>query len=207
MSGVLKFLFRAALVVGAILLVVGGALRIFFVTPVMVAHNGMAPTMLAGEQVLLWKNATPDLGDIAVCANASEVVLGRVVATEGMEVSTVHDQLTISGTRPDVDTRETIEFYNADNGRTEAMTLGIEKFGNTSHQVFHRERIPVRIRPITVPPGTLYLLGDNRNDAEHDSRSFGPVSATSCIGTVFMRWEPIDDRGANLEHGWLDILD
>jgi signal peptidase I len=43
--------------------------------------------------------------------------------------------------------------------------------------------------PDVVPPGALYLLGDNRFDSE-DSRDFGPVPASSVVGTVTARLLP-----------------
>jgi signal peptidase I len=61
----LKFLFGVLAVCGAI----AGVLRAFFVTPVMISDDGMAPTLLAGETVLMWnsKGATPEFGDLLVC--------------------------------------------------------------------------------------------------------------------------------------------
>jgi signal peptidase I len=35
----------------------------------------------------------------------------------------------------------------------------------------------------TVPPGSYFVMGDNRRD-QCDSRSFGPVRSSSLIGTV-----------------------
>jgi signal peptidase I len=38
-------------------------------------------------------------------------------------------------------------------------------------------------RPVTVPPGTYYLLGDNR-DASDDSRFWGPVRRAWIVGLI-----------------------
>lgn len=44
--------------------------------------------------------------------------------------------------------------------------------------------------PVTVPPGHLWLMGDNRGDSE-DSRYFGPVPESSVIGRAIWRvWPP-----------------
>lgn len=209
MGGVTKFLLKAGAIAAAVVLVFGAIMRIFFVTPVNVGHNGMAPTMLAGEQVLMWKGSEGELGDIVVCAHpsTSEVVIGRIIATGGMEVSSDRGQLDVSGTVPDIDLMDEVSFYNTDAGRNEPMTLGIERLGNTEHQIFMRERAEFRVVDTTVPTGRIYILGDNRGDNTHDSRAFGPVDPTTCIGTLFMRWKAVDDGAADLGHGWLDILD
>jgi signal peptidase I len=48
--------------------------------------------------------------------------------------------------------------------------------------------------PDVVPPGMLYVLGDNRVDAV-DSRQFGPVSLAAVVGRVDARLFPVP--------GWL----
>ena len=47
--------------------------------------------------------------------------------------------------------------------------------------------------PYVVPPGQLYLLGDNRFDSE-DSRNFGPVPADTVVGRVVGRLFPSPGR-------------
>lgn len=44
--------------------------------------------------------------------------------------------------------------------------------------------------PTKVPPGHLFMMGDNRG-ASRDSRFFGPIEESSIIGRVFVRiWPP-----------------
>jgi signal peptidase I len=48
--------------------------------------------------------------------------------------------------------------------------------------------------PITVPEGTVYVLGDNRDDST-DSADFGPVAVDQIIGKVWITYWPPKDFG------------
>ncbi|MEX2144200.1 MAG: signal peptidase I [Anaerolineales bacterium] len=47
---------------------------------------------------------------------------------------------------------------------------------------------------IVVPPGYVYVLGDNRN-ASSDSRSWGPLEIEKIIGKAIFRYYPFDTIG------------
>ena len=207
MNGVTKFLFKTALAAGVVCGIVGGVFRLFFVTPVLVTHNGMAPTLLAGEQAYMWRGGEPELGSIVVCANQTtgESVIGRVIGTAGNRIDTDREQLTVDGRAPSKDIHESLQFFNSDTNRQEPVRRATVEFGNTDHDIFIRDNHTFRVGPTQVPAGMLFLMSDNRGDETHDSRAFGPVQASSCLGTLFMRGRPVD-VGANLGHGWLDFL-
>lgn len=220
MKNFLKFLFKTALWIGGFLLIVGGVMRFFFIDEVVVGHNGMAPTLLTGEKVLLWRGSKIGMGDIVVCRHPGQpqiFVMGRIIALGGMEVSAPRGLLTVAGTMPgqshaqsstpDRDITGYPRFHDVDNGVTTEMTYGIEKLGNTDHFFFEPRHFTFRLRPHQVPEDKIYLLGDNRGYPGQDSRAFGDVDPSTCKGNLFMRWQPVDDEGANLRHGWLDILD
>lgn len=48
---------------------------------------------------------------------------------------------------------------------------------------------------ITVPPGDIFVMGDNRPHSS-DSRQFGPVPIDTVIGRAFFRYWPISQLGA-----------
>jgi signal peptidase I len=47
---------------------------------------------------------------------------------------------------------------------------------------------------LVVPRGTVYVLGDNRNDST-DSRAFGPVSVERIVGKAVVSFWPPEDAG------------
>lgn len=48
--------------------------------------------------------------------------------------------------------------------------------------------------PLSIPSGYYFLMGDNRPGSS-DSRDFGPISKSSIVGKVFLRYWPPDRFG------------
>jgi hypothetical protein len=68
-----------------------------------------------------------------------------------------------------------------------------------------RPRERIRIPSTTVRTG-VYLLSDNRSFYGADSRSFGEISPSTCLGQVFFRLQPAHPPRDDIEHGWLQIV-
>jgi signal peptidase I len=60
------------------------------------------------------------------------------------------------------------------------------------------EAMDYQLEPLTVPPGHLLVLGDNRN-ASLDSHLWGPLPQRALIGTAVLRYWPLN------RFGWLRI--
>lgn len=208
----LKGLVKLLLWIAALLLIATGILRAFFVDQALIGHNAMAPTIVSGEEVLLWTKADVELGDIVVCENpgpGAPYLVGRVIATEGMEVGTDdYGRLVIDERVAEVQGAPTIRFHDRDSNVTMTMHTGIEKRGNSEHAFFHEEGAPFVIRSRKVGPNRVYLLGDNRSFVGMDSRYVGDIEADGCIGQVFMRLRAVgsDEGETDLGHGDLDIV-
>jgi signal peptidase I len=204
----LKGTFKLLAFVLGVALVLGAILRIFFVDLAVVGHNGMAPTLIAGDEILVWRG-TPDFGDVTICkhpADPSRLVIGRVVGKPGMMLDTAQGQLRIDRRILERDTMQGVRFRDGVMDRTDEMSYGIEKLGNTEHFYFYRRNYNFTFRPVNVVRG-LFLISDNRSYPGEDSRSFGEVDPETCIGDVFMRLQPSPDPGSTLEYGWLDIIE
>jgi signal peptidase I len=194
--------------VGAGIIVIALVLKVLLFDMAEVGHNGMAPTLLRGERVLINKRATPEVGSIAVCEHPTEDgwVVGRVAATEGMVIDSFGDALRIDG-RPVAFTSEgKISFHNADNARTRTVAWGDEAFGPRPHKIFMAEDGQHLSRKIEVSAGELYLLGDYRAYMGQDSRAYGVVEASTCRGTIVFRVIPVDGLTGKLAHGYFELI-
>jgi signal peptidase I len=154
----------------ALLLVVAALLATgsFLAEPMRVTSISMVPTLNAGDHVLVDKSAYRHSGparrDLVVFKappGAAEAgwLVKRVVAVAGDEVSIEDGALVVN------------------------RAVAAEPAIDTS-------RIDgAYFEPVTVPPGTVFVLGDNRADSI-DSRNFGPVSTQSVLGRVAVRLWP-----------------
>lgn len=212
MRSFLKTTGKLVLWAGGIVLVFAAVMRIFFVDVAVVGHNAMAPTMEAGDTILIWRNGVPDaMGDITICphpAQPSQLVMGRVVGKPGMTIQPNRfGALEIAGSVPDVDWQGTETFTDTLEDRTDDYKRGLEKLGNVEHWIYVREGAEFRMSPVTVGEGDVFLLGDNRTHVGQDSRYFGTVDPETCQGTVFMRLSPPSDSPNDIGTSYLDIID
>lgn len=208
MITVLKGLLKGVLFVAVPLLVILVILRWMYVDVVTIGHNGMAPTLLAGDEVLVWRGATPDHGDIVVCRHPEDpgrFVMARVVALPGTSMSVDRGHLVVDGDSPQRATHGAIRFEDPTRDSRRELQLSVETLGNDVHWIFDDERRPLRMRPIEDLDG-LYLLGDHHGYAGEDSREFGTVMPSECVGQVFMRFAPGPSSVEGVPHGWLDLL-
>jgi signal peptidase I len=190
--------------VGAGIIVVALVLKAVWFDMADVGHNGMAPTLVRGERVLIHKRGAPELGTIAVCLHPDELgwVVGRVAATAGMTINSFGKELRIDGDPVRFKQRGTTSFFNADDGQTSSLAWGVEEAPGGDHLIFIEEGGRHRIRKTEVPEGRLFLLGDFRSHRGQDSRAYGTVDASTCRGTIVFRLTPTDGLESDLAHGY-----
>lgn len=210
MYGIVRALFRGALWIGGFALLVAGVMNFFFVDRIQIRHNAMAPTLYFGDEALVWRSKGADyaMGDIVVCAhpeNPAEFVIGRVVGKPGMTIEATRGQLKISGSIPDRSTDGRLEFEDFTDGLVHEISYGTEKLATRYHRFFERVNAPLEMALTPVEEG-LFLLADYRGSRGYDSRTFGEVDPSTCIGTVFFRLRPTEHAPPELKPGWFDII-
>lgn len=195
--------------VAVVIAIVLGVLKLFFVDVVTVAHNGMAPTILIGDKVLVWRGASPQVNDIMLCRHPQEPgrwVISRVALEPGESLDVVRGQLRLNGHRLDRDVRGEVAFLDAETSHTLRMQWGLEEFSERhEHYYFERVDRQFTIRDQAAVRG-YYLLGDNRGHIGEDSRTFGVVQAADCTGQVFMRLTAVPGMPGEIPHGMFDLL-
>jgi signal peptidase I len=187
------------IVIVAVAIVLAIVIQAFFVKPYRIPSGSMEPTLDVGQRVLVQRLTTrlgsePEVGDVIVfhppagadgvpaacgapvaegspCARptpgrSEQTFIKRVVALGGDTVA-VQDGLVIRNGR-----RQPAPFAAAcgDGGGCD---------------------LP---RPIRVPRGSVFLMGDNRGNSE-DSRFWGPVPTDWVIGEAFATYWPPDRIG------------
>ncbi|NMH93648.1 signal peptidase I [Pseudonocardia bannensis] len=140
-------------------------IRLLGFEPVRIPSNSMAPTLAAGDHVVLdHREFTPARGDLIAFtdptgATRDGLMVKRVAAVAGDEVGLEDGVLVVNGAA-------VVEPY-ADRSRLDGVYLG----------------------PLVVPAGKLFVLGDNRGDSV-DSRTFGPIDAGTVEGRIELRLFP-----------------
>jgi signal peptidase I len=165
-----RFIFRC----GLVLMIAAGitlALRATIIQPYFVPTAAMAPTLKAGDRILVVKSSiltgSINQGSIVVfhrpsrfpCSTAGQSstdLVQRVIATPGETIWSSGNTIYING-------RALKErgWFNA-----KAAQVGA-----------------VPVQSMTVPNGKYFVMDDNRSNA-CDSRSFGAIPASSIIGKV-----------------------
>lgn len=169
---------RAAALALLALLVGAVALRTLVLRTVTVTSSSMAPTLLAGDTVLVSRLHTPVVGDVVAVELDGVVHVKRVVLIGPGEVELSRGRLYVDGEA--ARTGETGEVTWTDTDCRERTTAtASERWGGREGQVVEGGRHA----RTSVEPGALWLLGDHRGSSS-DARHWGPVHASAVIGVV-----------------------
>lgn len=189
--------------------VVALILRFFVVSAYKIPTGSMVPTLKAGDFIFAYKlpygvpvpfnrgerlaPKLPNRGDVVVFrypGNESVNYVKRVVGLPGDRIQIKNKRLMVNTTEaeykllPDevIQDLPGREYYSAFQ----------EKIGESTHFVIRsRSDEADFFGPIIVPPGHIFVLGDNR-DSSDDSRYWGAVPLKNLEGRVVMIWMSFD---------------
>ncbi|MCD6725770.1 MAG: signal peptidase I [Solirubrobacteraceae bacterium] len=189
-------------VIVAVALGLALGIQAFLVKPYRIPSESMVPTLEVGERVLVnrigSRFGSPAVGDV--------VVFNPPIGAESGEG-------TQCGERPErgaacdrpTDRKAKVTFIKrvvGAPGDTIAIRAGrVIRNGRPAREPFISDTCGGQVgagcdfpRPITVPPGHYFMMGDNRG-ASDDSRFWGPVPESWIIGNAFASYWPPDRIG------------
>lgn len=139
-----------------------------------VSNEAMAPALLPGDHVIVhraaYHAAEPQRGDVVVYRYPDEN--GKLF---------LHRVIGVSGDR--IEVRNQVVFLNE-----EVLAEPYVQHTDRSSMVGN---VRDNLGPVTVPPDTYFVLGDNREESL-DSRFFGPISREHIVGKAVVIYWSID---------------
>lgn len=176
----------------------GGLLRVFVLEPWTVPDDewiaaSTAPTLAAGDQVLLLTRGVPGVGDLVRCTDPrapERFVVGRIIGKPGDTVELGGPMLRVNGygysSKESCHENDVALISPNSQQRVEVQCARVE-IGGGWHFV---GRIPKsRLEPLKsykVAAGKVFLVSDNR-DLHEDSQDFGQLPLASCDRRVVFR--------------------
>jgi len=204
-----RWLLYVPLLILAAYLIVNIGVRGYLVEAFKIPSASMLPTLQIGDHffVAKWQRA-PRRGDVVAFdspRHPGTILVKRVVAVAGDRVGIKRGALILDD-KPVAAQRVGDEVYlDVDErigGEAERKAVRIdEELDGHRFGTYHDLQIDVALTDFpqagvsfTVPEGTVFVLGDNR-DASLDSRHFGPVPLASVIGKpLFIWWSQSPDH-------------
>ena len=181
------------------------ALRFFWVEAFKIPSGAMVPTLQVGDHIFVDKAAKhPSRGEVIVFIHPKDPekdLIKRVVAVAGDTVELRDDdQVVVNGTpvaRTHVDEPCEYADYDEELHRWEPRHCDAwdETLDGHRYRVYYdapRERY--RFERTTVPDGSYYVLGDNRDNSS-DSRVWGFVPRANIKGVARKIWWSTGEHG------------
>jgi signal peptidase I len=150
-------------------LVLAWLIRTFVVEPYQIPSGSLIPTIEIGDHVLvnkfIYRFGTPQYKDIVVLddpTGETPMLIKRVIAVGGQTVDLLNGRVLVDSVPLD-----------------EPYTHGQPSLPGD----------PSITYPLTLPPGSVWVMGDNRTQSK-DSRWLGPLPVSSVHGKAFLIYWP-----------------
>ncbi|MEQ1875576.1 MAG: signal peptidase I [Bdellovibrionia bacterium] len=183
-------------------------IRVFILTAYKIPTSSMLPTLTVGDFVFayrlpygiqppfasgkIWVTGKPQRGEVVVFRYPGDDNLNfikRVVGVEGDKVEIRAWRLYVND-QPAVYDKAELERLRTPG--VELYSVMKERLGESDHLVMFRKGGEGRdFGPEVVPPGSIFVLGDNR-DSSDDSRHWGMIPADRVDGRVVAIWLSLD---------------
>ena len=180
-------------------------LRSFIVEPFRIPSESMVPSLLVGDFILVNKFSygirlpvldsklipvgAPSRGDVMVFRfprDPSQHYIKRVIGLPGDKIRYQDKKLQINGRA--VSRVLVVEQRGRSKNRTTLTSEYVESLGDSAHRIHIDEKVSSRDGEFTVPAGSYFVMGDNR-DRSNDSRgTVGFVPESHIVGPAFLIW-------------------
>jgi len=164
-----SWVYLAAIVTGTL---IGGTAAVGIVRAHVVAayrlpSAAMSPTLLPGDAFLVWRPGEVRVGDVVALTREHGAVVRRVIAVGGQVVESINDKVAVDG---------------------QILDLAAAAPGQRARGALRRN---FARRPVTLAPGTAFVLADNR-DRTLDSREWGAIPRAAIKGRVAVIYWSLD---------------
>ncbi len=187
-------------------------IRSFVVEPFKIPSGSMMPTLLVGDFILVNKftyglrvpilNNTfievshPKRGEVMVFhfpKDPSLDYIKRVVGLPGDKIEYRNKQIFVNGAPMAQQENGNYDYVGPGLNQISTRRL-MENLGTHNHDILIDDSNPVRDMQVTVPQGSYFMMGDNR-DNSNDSRFWGFVPEQNVVGRAFFIWMSFDHLG------------
>jgi signal peptidase I len=164
----------ALLLLIPLVVVLVGLLATLYVTNTTIEVDGpsMVPTLMSADLVI-------------VTRTYDSPVRGDIVVLEPPDLPMIDPDRTLIK-RIVAKSGDTVEFRSG--------ALYVNGVPESGEYAFVPASTGYNVGPVSMPEGYVFVVGDNRPESL-DSRTFGPVPASSVLGKVVARFAPIDRIG------------
>ncbi|HEX2052683.1 MAG TPA: signal peptidase I [Actinomycetota bacterium] len=177
---------KEILILGLIAILTAVLLTNYVVQAFFIPSESMEDTLLINDRVLVnkvvYRLRDPKPGDIVVFTSPDRAAVAE--DDKGPFANALEEAAQGLGLRSSV--QDLIKRVVAVEGQTVEVKIGsLFVDGKQVDEPYRKDFLPMpNFGPVTVPPGQVFVMGDNRGES-HDSRAFGPVDKDTIVGRAF----------------------